>query len=118
MVCFTFYFLELQISLTVLGITFFINIFAFRSFLFSLKLLAGRILGGLENTEVQLAYLVDFAQFLFQSALHFTFWHSILVLYYIGITFSMDVFLFLVPTAAYLPNKRWHSISDGIIYKL
>ena len=35
--------------------------------------------------EVQLAHLINFAQFLSQSALHFTFWHSILVLHYIGI---------------------------------
>ena len=38
--------------------------------------------------KVQFAYLIDIAQFLLQSALHFTFWHSILVLRYMGIIFS------------------------------
>ena len=50
LVCSTFYFPELQIRLTLLGITFFMNTFTFCFLLSSLKLLAGRISGGLENT--------------------------------------------------------------------
>ena len=54
--------------------------------------------------EVQITYFINFAQFLLQSTLYFTFCHSILVLYYIGIIFSKNIFLFLgrVPTTAYL----------------
>ena len=54
--------------------------------------------------EVQLAYLINFAQLLSQSALHFIFWHSILVLYYIGIIIFKNIFFVLgrVPTIAYL----------------
>ena len=80
------------------------NTFTFCFFLFSLKPLAGRIFGGLEILALQLAYLIDFAQFLLKSALHFTSWHSILVLYYIRITFFKNIFLFPghVPTTAHL----------------
>ena len=58
--------------------------------------------------KVQLSYLIDFPQFLLQSALHFTFWHSILVLYYNGIICFKNIFLFLghVPTTAYLTAQH------------
>ena len=103
-VCSVDYFSAFQISLKLLAITFFINIFTFCFFLFSLEPLAGRILGDSEILQVQLPYLIDFAQFLSQPAFHFTFWHSILVLYYIGITFFRNILLFLgrVPTTNYL----------------
>ena len=80
------------------------NTFTFCFFLFSLKPLAGWIFGGLGKLEPQLAYLIAFAQFLLKSALHFTSWHSILVLYYIRITFFKNIFLFPghVPTTAHL----------------
>ena len=68
------------------------NTYTFCSFLFPLKPLAGRILEGLENNRSTACIFNQLAQFLLQSALHFTIWHSILV---IGINFFKNIFLFL-----------------------
>ena len=104
LVCSTFYFPELQIRLTLLGITFFMNTFTFCFLLSSLKLLAGRISGGLENTWSTTCIFNPLFPIFLTVCFVFYFWHTILVLNDIGNTFLENVFLVLdqVPTAAYL----------------
>ena len=104
LVCSTFYFPELQIRLTLLGITFFMNTFTFCFLLSSLKLLAGRISGGLENTWSTTCIFNPLFSIFLTVCFVFYFWHTILVLNDIGNTFLENVFLVLVqvPTTAYL----------------
>ena len=106
-VCFTFYFSELQIRLTLLGITFCMNTFTVCFFLSSLKPLAGRISGGLENIWSTACIFNPLFPIVLLSALHFSFWHTILVLNNIGHTFSRISSCSLVKSPPLL--IWWHS---------
>ena len=94
---FTSCFSALQISLTLLLITFFKNTFPF-IFLIGLVPLASRIFKRLRKyyrLEVQVVYLVEFAQILQWFAPHFTFLHSILVLHFLESLFSQYIWIYL-----------------------
>ena len=80
----TFYFSALQNVVLHSLESLFIRVHLYLYFLFGLVPLAGRILRGFVKTtskrySLHIKILIDFAQFLLQFALNFTFWHSILV---------------------------------------
>ena len=95
-----FAFLHSKLVLHSFWLLFFKNTFPF-IFLFGLVPLAGRIFKRLRKyyrLEVQVAYLVEFAQILQWFAPHFTFLHSILVLHFLESLFSwihMNLFIFI-----------------------
>ena len=80
MVCSTFHFSAVQVVVLHCLELLFTRVHLYLFFLFGLVPLAGRIFQRLRKyyqLEVQLAYLIDFAQFSLQFALNFTFRNSI-----------------------------------------